>query len=105
MTDGVGGSDNKKLMSEFADRYIGKPFGGTDFYKAFSEGFGMIRNSILNEMHSDCNAMILFLTDGIDKSGKDILAEIELMQVEPAPALNVPIFTYAFGNDAITTEA
>jgi hypothetical protein len=105
MTDGAGGTaDNKKLMSEFADRKIGKPLGDTNFYKAFKEGFDMIRNSMLKEMHSNCNAMILFLTDGLDKSGKDILEELNLMQAEQPP-LNVPIFTYAFGNEAINTAA
>merc|ERR1719379_2874288 len=89
---------------EFADSKIGKPFGGTDFYKAFSEGFEMIRNSVVKELHSNCNFMILFLTDGVDTSAKDILGEIETMQAS-SPAGNVPIFTYASGNEAITTAA
>jgi len=40
--------------------------------------------------------MILFLTDGIDKSGKDIVKEVAQMQAQEPP-LKVPIFTYAFG--------
>jgi len=59
---------------------------------------------MLKQLHSNCNTMILFLTDGIDKSGKDILAEIALMQAQPTP-LNIPIFTYAFGNEAVSTGA
>jgi len=41
----------------------------------------MLRNSIQKGAHSYCNAMFLFLTDGIDKSGADILDEIALLQV------------------------
>merc|ERR1719387_1756817 len=59
---------------------------------------------MLKQLHSNCNAMILFLTDGHDKSGMDILAEIKLMQTEEPP-LNLPIFTYAFGNEAVSTAA
>jgi hypothetical protein len=97
MTDGAGGSpDNKKKMLDFATRSIGNPLGDTNFYKAFRTAFDMLRLSIQKGKHSQCNTMILFLTDGIDKSGKDIVEEVALMQNEDPP-LKVPIFTYAFG--------
>jgi len=44
MTDGAGGSpNNKQKMLEFATRSIGNPLGDTNFYKAFSTAFEMLR--------------------------------------------------------------
>jgi hypothetical protein len=97
MSDGAGNAeDNKKKMLDFASRSIKNPLGDTNFYKAFRTAFDMLRDSIRRGKHSQCNTMFLFLTDGIDNSGKDIVHEVARMQAEDPP-LNVPIFTYSFG--------
>jgi hypothetical protein len=101
MTDGTSGSkDNKKSMKADAESVLRDPFGGTNFHKGFELAFEMIRNSMNRGYTTRCNQVLLFLTDGLDESGQDILAEIRGFQSSLDNA--VPIFTYSFGDIAAT---
>jgi len=69
--------------------------GGTDFYQAFDNAFEVLLNSQTDGKSSRCSPIMLFMTDGVDESGRDMLDEIAIMQGQLAKP--VPIHTYTFG--------
>jgi len=81
-----------QLKTWLSDLY---PLGGTDFRAGLSKAFNVIDASSTSS--SQCNRLMLFLTDGIDGSGLDV-AEVEAMNKK-----GYTIFTYSFGNDADKT--
>lgn len=60
----------------------------------------MIKSSRAAGKTSNCNAAIIFMSDGIDSSGATY-EEIDALNI---PAINANIFTFAFGSTASTTK-
>jgi hypothetical protein len=71
------------------------PLGSTDFRSAFTTAFNLIRFSAAS---SNCNGMVLFLTDGIDRS------DMDANEVAQMNTRNYTVFTYSFGSDADTAK-
>eukprot|EP00747_Dinoflagellata_sp_TGD_P136253 gnl/TRDRNA2_/TRDRNA2_175530_c5_seq9.p1 gnl/TRDRNA2_/TRDRNA2_175530_c5~~gnl/TRDRNA2_/TRDRNA2_175530_c5_seq9.p1 ORF type:complete len:337 (-),score=56.11 gnl/TRDRNA2_/TRDRNA2_175530_c5_seq9:67-1029(-) len=83
---------NRKKMQQWIDEQ--GALGGTNFRAGFEAASKSFKNAIIEQKTSGCLQIILFLTDGIDKSGfvADDLAALNLE--------GVYIFTYTFGADA-----
>ena len=60
----------------------------------------MIKKSRAAGKSSNCNAAIIFMSDGIDSSGVSY-DEIDALNI---PAINANIFTFAFGSGASSTK-
>jgi hypothetical protein len=109
--------DNKKAIIEAAKkRLLPRSLGDTNFFAGLKVAFDMLITSLTPTdgtvtsscqiCDGGCNQMILFMTDGLDGSGRpDLLGDIAEMQAEiSAKRPNkepVPIYTYTFGKDAI----
>jgi hypothetical protein len=65
--------------------------GATDFKAAFTKAFQLIKYSSTT---SNCNGMVLFLTDGVDDSG------VQVSEITELNTKNYTIFTYSFGAEA-----
>lgn len=73
------------------------PMGGTDFEAAMETTFKLIKRSRSQGATTKCQTAVLFMTDGVDRSGFDV-ASMEILQdgLEPRAIL----FTYTFGSGA-----
>jgi hypothetical protein len=112
--------DNKKAYVDAARSKLDPSRGGTNFYAGLKAAFDMLESSLIptgNTVTSSCqicsggcNQMVLFMTDGLDESGRpDLLDDIETMQnglksKRPNNQM-IPIYTYTFGSDAIDNMA
>lgn len=95
------GCNNKMGIIKKIDEMLNPPSGGTDYYEGFKYAFDMLTNSQRQMRTSECSRMILFLTDGLDRSGRqDLLGDIQTMQNNQA----IPIFTYTFGDEVASAR-
>jgi hypothetical protein len=113
--------DNKQAIYDAAEkRLLPKSLGDTNFYAGLKVAFDMLVASLTPTgdtitssclfCEGGCNQMILFMTDGLDGSGRaDLLGDIQEMQAEiSAKRPNkepVPIYTYTFGKEALEGSA
>jgi hypothetical protein len=114
--------DNNKqaLVDAARQRLIPRALGGTNFYAGLKVAFDMIGESLTpgggtitsscQICEGGCNQMIIFMTDGLDDSGRaDLLGDIQEMQeVLKTKRPNnepIPIYTYTFGAEALDSTA
>jgi hypothetical protein len=108
--------DNKGALLEAArKRLVPKALGGTNFYAGLKVAFDMLEASLgasggitssCQICDGGCNQMILFMTDGLDGSGRpDLLGDIqdmqELIKAKRPNKEAIPIYTYTFGAEAL----
>jgi hypothetical protein len=100
--------ENKELLIQDVQNL--SPSGRTDFYKAFSEGFDILKRSADElELTANCHKAILFLTDG--EFNSDIYTEEQLFDLVDAEMAQYTIenetrpviFSYSFGGSADET--
>merc|ERR1719253_1037373 len=93
---------NKKRVRDEVDDMF--PAGGTDFTIGLQEAFEVLQRSAehVPRASSGCSSIVLFMTDGIDNSGKDVLGELRTMQdtYKASTGQQATLFTYAFGDEA-----
>jgi len=70
------------------------PLGSTNFRLGFEEAFAIFDKFATSGTISQCNSIMLFLTDGQDTSG------MKIDEITGKNKQNVPIFTYSFGEGA-----
>jgi len=94
-------ANKKRIRDEVNDMY---PTGGTDFTIGLQEAFDVLTRSSeqstqTRKATSGCSSIILFMTDGIDNSQKDVLGELRTMQqnYKAVTGAQATLFTYAFG--------
>ena len=90
--------DNKKLLRDFVEEEM-FPGGGTDFKSGFDLAFEILKNS---RSCSNCNSVILMMTDGEDSSWSSTKADD--VKVKRAELGCNAIMTYALGSGVSSTS-
>jgi Mg-chelatase subunit ChlD len=78
-------------------------YGGTEYLLAFQKAFGILKNTVTQDMSSNCRSAILFVSDGdSQESTQDLLNYIdtEIQEYESRGKEAPVIFTYSFGDGA-----
>lgn len=76
--------------------------GDTNYYNAFNLAFQSLSEAIASETTTGCNAAILFLTDGEDRSNQDVITqvkdEVNNFKTQTGNTREIYIFTYSLGD-------
>ncbi|KAL7486189.1 hypothetical protein ACHAW6_012402 [Cyclotella cf. meneghiniana] len=100
-------TDNKnKMIEHIKNLTVGR--GETNFYNAFATAFDTIEQTIRDELTSECNVAILFMTDGKITAGPGEDREDEVISLVNKRIQNLEttfnqtttIFTYSLGQKA-----
>lgn len=95
---------NKKLLVSAVDALTDdKAIGGTNFYYPFDAAYNLLEQSVTTDDTSNCNAAVLFLTDGEIFQGKEEVIDLvneRTRQFANKYSRKVTVFTYSLGKQA-----